>query len=140
MSSTELTKVPSKRLRSLVIDPFEDQWGFHGYIADAGDETIVVYSSGNLIISEVYIFSATELFLILYRLRRILGLRKWWKLRMLHRPEIPRMEFIDLAVSRTNSSILYMTGHNTHDLFSINLDRIRMNEMLWTLPFRVRAK
>jgi len=37
---------------SLVIDPFEDQWGFRGYVADAGDETIIVYSSGNLLTSK----------------------------------------------------------------------------------------
>lgn len=67
------------------------------------------------------------------------GLRKWWKLRMLHGPEIPRVESTDLAVSRRNS-ILYMTGHNTHDLFSINLERIRTNEVLWTVPSRVRVK
>lgn len=47
MSFTELIKVSAKHLMSLVIDPFGDQWGFRGYIADAGDETIVVYSSGN---------------------------------------------------------------------------------------------
>lgn len=70
---------------------------------------------------------------------RILGLCKWWKLRMLHGPEIPRVESVDLAVSRRNS-VLYMTGNNMHDLFSINLERIKTNEMLRTLPFRVRAK
>ncbi|KYN36578.1 hypothetical protein ALC56_09065 [Trachymyrmex septentrionalis] len=48
VSSTELTKVSVKHLKSLVVDPFEDQWGFRGYIADAGDETIIIYSSGNL--------------------------------------------------------------------------------------------
>ncbi|KYN07650.1 hypothetical protein ALC62_01365 [Cyphomyrmex costatus] len=48
VSFTELTKVSSKYLKSLVIGPFEDQWGFRGYIADAGDETIIVYSLGNL--------------------------------------------------------------------------------------------
>ncbi|KAL0104723.1 hypothetical protein PUN28_016391 [Cardiocondyla obscurior] len=105
VSSTELTKVSSKKLRSLVIDPFEDQWGFRGYVGDAGDETIVVYSS---------------------------GLRKWWKLRMLHGPEIPRVESTDLAVSRRNS-ILYMTGHSTHDLFSVNLEIIRTEETLSTI-------
>ncbi|XP_071635042.1 uncharacterized protein [Temnothorax longispinosus] len=108
VSSTELTEVSSKRLRSLVIDPLEDQWGFCGYIADAGDETIVVYSS---------------------------GLRKWWKLRMLHGPEIPRVESIDLAVSR-RSSTLYMTGHDTHDLFSIDLERIRTDGVLQITPSR----
>ncbi|XP_012063539.1 PREDICTED: uncharacterized protein LOC105626858 [Atta cephalotes] len=102
VSSTELTKVSVKHLKSLVIDPFEDQWGFRGYIADAGDETIIIYSS---------------------------GLCKWWKLRMLHGPEIPRVQFSDLAVSRMNS-ILYMTGHNSHDLFSINLERISTDKLL----------
>ncbi|XP_018402693.1 PREDICTED: uncharacterized protein LOC108779724 [Cyphomyrmex costatus] len=107
VSFTELTKVSSKYLKSLVIGPFEDQWGFRGYIADAGDETIIVYSLGNS------------------------GLRKWWKLRMSHGPEIPRVQSTDLAVSRMNS-ILYMTGHNSHDLFSINLDRIRTDKLLRT--------
>ncbi|XP_011639934.1 uncharacterized protein LOC105428997 isoform X1 [Pogonomyrmex barbatus] len=103
VSFTELTEIPSKRLKSLVVDSFEYQWGFRGYIADAGDETIVVYSS---------------------------GLRKWWKLRMLHGPEIPYVESTDLAFSRRNS-ILYMTGHDTHDLFSINLKKTRTDEV-WT--------
>lgn len=138
MSSTELTKVSSKRLRSLVIDPFEEQWGFYGYIADAGDETIVVYSSGNLLISEVY-RALQNYSHFMSDAIRIPGLRKWWKLRMLHGPEIPRVESVDLAVSRRNS-ILYMTGHNTHDLFSINLERIRTDEVLRRLPSRVRAK
>lgn len=70
---------------------------------------------------------------------RIPELRKWWKLRMLHGPGIPRVESIDLAVSRRNS-ILYMTGHNTHDLFSINLERIRTDEVLRTAALHVRAK
>ncbi|XP_011164431.2 uncharacterized protein LOC105199162 [Solenopsis invicta] len=108
VSSTELTKVYSKRLRSLVIDPFEDQWGFRGYIADAGDETIIVYCS---------------------------ELRKWWKLKMLHGPEIPRVESTDLAVSRRNS-ILYMTGQNTHNLFGINLKKISTDKLLQTVPSR----
>lgn len=62
---------------------------------------------------------------------RISGLRKWWKLRMLHGPELPRVQFTDLAVSRVNS-ILYMTGHNSHDLFSINLERISTDKLLRT--------
>lgn len=55
---------------------------------------------------------------------QIPGRGKWWKLRMLHGPEIPRVHSTDLAVSRW-SSTLYMTGQNTHDLFSINLDKVR---------------
>ncbi|XP_036141744.1 uncharacterized protein LOC105829551 isoform X2 [Monomorium pharaonis] len=105
VSSTSLTKVSSKRLRSLVIDPFEDQWGFRGYIADAGDETIIVYHS---------------------------ELRKWWKLRMLHGSGIPRVESTDLAISRRNS-ILYMTGQHTHNLFGINLARISTDVLLRTV-------
>ncbi|XP_011881010.1 PREDICTED: uncharacterized protein LOC105569275 isoform X2 [Vollenhovia emeryi] len=96
VSSAELAKVTWKQLSSLVIDPLEDQWGFRGYIADAGDETIVVYSC---------------------------GLRKWWKLKMLHGPKVPRVQSVDLAVSRRNS-ILYVTGRDTHDLFSIDLDQV----------------
>lgn len=133
-----MTKVSSKQLRSLVIDLFEDQWGFRGYIADAGDETIIVYSSGKLLTSEESIYDTTALSSFYVDCDTNPGLRKWWKLRMLHGPEIPRVESTDLAVSRRNS-ILYMTGHNTHDLFSINLETIR-TEVLWTLPSRVRAK
>ncbi|XP_067211879.1 uncharacterized protein [Linepithema humile] len=103
VSSTELINVSAKRLKSLVIDPFEDQWGFRAYIADAGDETIIIYS---------------------------LGQDKWWKLRMLHGPEIPRVQATDLAISRKNS-ILYMTGQNTHNLFSINLEKVRTDEIPW---------
>jgi len=54
--------VSVKHLKSLVIDPFEDQWGFRGYIADAGDETIIIYSSGNLHTFEENLYGATKLF------------------------------------------------------------------------------
>ncbi|EZA54556.1 hypothetical protein X777_05536 [Ooceraea biroi] len=47
ISATELFDVSPKYLRALVIDPVGDQWGSRGYIADAGDETIIVYSLGN---------------------------------------------------------------------------------------------
>ena len=57
---------------------------------------------------------------------------------MLHEPEIPRAQFIDLAVSRINS-ILYMTGHNSHDLFSINLERISTDKLL-RISSHVRIK
>jgi len=61
---------------------------------------------------------------------KIPGQGKWRKLRMLHGPEIPCVHSTDLAISRRNS-ILYMTGHNTHDLFSINLEKVREDETLW---------
>ncbi|KYM75784.1 hypothetical protein ALC53_13848 [Atta colombica] len=130
VSSTELTKVSVKHLKSLVIDPFEDQWGFRGYIADAGDETIIIYSSGNLHTFEENLYMALQNYSLFMSIAiRISGLCKWWKLRMLHGPEIPRVQFSDLAVSRMNS-ILYMTGHNSHDLFSINLERISTDKLL----------
>ncbi|RLU27454.1 hypothetical protein DMN91_001258, partial [Ooceraea biroi] len=110
ISATELFDVSPKYLRALVIDPVGDQWGSRGYIADAGDETIIVYS---------------------------LGQAKWWKLRMLHEPEIPRVHSTDLAISRRNS-ILYMTGHNTHDLFSINLNKVREDEVFRTASHGVQ--
>jgi len=131
--------VSSKRLMSLVIDPFEDQWGFRGYVADAGDETIVVYSSGNLLTSENLYETLQNYFLFMLIAIQISGLRKWWKLRMLHGPEIPRVHSTDLAISRRNS-ILYMTGHNTHDLFSINLERLSTDKLLRIRSLRVRAK
>jgi len=58
---------------------------------------------------------------------------------MLHGPGIPRVQSTDLAISRRNS-ILYMTGHNTHDLFSINLERLSTDKLLRTRSSRVRAK
>jgi len=131
--------VSSKRLMSLVIDPFEDQWSFRGYVADAGDETIIVYSSGNLLTFENLYGTPQNYSLFMSIAIRIPGLRKWWKLRMLHGPEIPRVQSTDLAISRKNS-ILYMTGHNTHDLFSINLERISIDKLLRTRSSRVRAK
>lgn len=51
VSSTQLSDVSSKYLRALVIDPIADQWGSRGYIADAGDGAIIVYSSGNARVS-----------------------------------------------------------------------------------------
>jgi len=69
---------------------------------------------------------------------QIPGQGKWWKLRMLHGPEIPRVHSTDLAISRRNS-ILYMTGHNTHDLFSINLEEVREDETLGAAS-HVRSK
>lgn len=58
---------------------------------------------------------------------------------MAHGPEVPRVYSSDLAISRKNS-ILYMTGHNTHDLFSINLEIIRTGRAFQTVPSRVRLK
>lgn len=45
----ELINVSAKCLKSFVIDPFKDQCGFRAYIADASDETIIIYSLGNRI-------------------------------------------------------------------------------------------
>ncbi|XP_011144827.1 uncharacterized protein LOC105186380 [Harpegnathos saltator] len=102
VSSTTLINVSPKHLKTLITDPFESQWGSCGYVADAGDEMIVVYC---------------------------LGEGKWWKLRMTHGPEVPRVYSTNLAISRKHS-ILYMTGYHTHDLFSINLENIRTSQAL----------
>lgn len=50
---------------------------------------------------------------------------RWWRIKMIHGPEVPRVFSTDLAISRKNS-VLYMTGSDSLDLFSINLQE------LWT--------
>ncbi|XP_033340399.2 uncharacterized protein LOC117228649 [Megalopta genalis] len=75
-----------------------DLSGSTAYIGDAGEESIIAFmpEKGN-----------------------------WWTLKMIHGPEVPRVFSTDLAISR-DSSVLYVTGSASLDLFSINL------EGLWT--------
>lgn len=136
VSFTELTGVSSNYLRALVIDPAGDQWGSRGYIADAGDETIIVYSLGNSTYIRKKRLCETQQYTVPFTFThmdylQIPGQGKWWRLKMLHGPEMPRVHTNDLAISRRNS-VLYMTGHNTHDLFSINLDEVKAREVFWT--------
>ncbi|XP_076244694.1 uncharacterized protein LOC143185509 [Calliopsis andreniformis] len=70
-----------------------DQLGSKAYIGDAGDESIIALMPEK---------------------------GKWWKIKMIHGPEVPRVFSTDLAISKKNS-VLYMTGSDTLDLFSINL-------------------
>ena len=75
-----------------------DQSGSRGYVGDPGDESIIAFMSEK---------------------------ERWWRIKMIHGPEVPRVFSTDLAISRKNS-VLYMTGSDSLDLFSINLQE------LWT--------
>ncbi|XP_017755153.1 PREDICTED: uncharacterized protein LOC108547235 [Eufriesea mexicana] len=71
-----------------------DYSGNKGYIGDPGDESIIAYIPEE---------------------------EKWWRIKMIHGPEVPRVFSTDLAISWKNST-LYLTGSNTLNLFSINLE------------------
>ncbi|CAL7935462.1 unnamed protein product [Xylocopa violacea] len=73
-----------------------DYSGDKAYIGDPGDESIIAFVPGKA---------------------------RWWKIKMIHGPEVPRVFSTDLAISGKNS-MLYMTGSNTLDLFSINLEEV----------------
>ncbi|KOC60603.1 hypothetical protein WH47_07964, partial [Habropoda laboriosa] len=92
VSSTDLTKVPVKNLRSLVVDSS----GYRGYVGDPGDESIIAFVPEK---------------------------ERWWRIRMIRGPEVPRVFSTDLAISKKNS-VLYVTGSETLDLFSVNLEEM----------------
>ncbi|XP_015591154.1 uncharacterized protein LOC107265820 [Cephus cinctus] len=96
----EFTGVSTKYLRSLVVDPVVSTWGSRAYIGDPDDESIIVYS---------------------------LGQRRWWRLRLVRGSNVPKIYSTDLAISR-KSSLLYLTGYPSQDLFSVNLDESREDE------------
>ncbi|XP_078041013.1 uncharacterized protein LOC144472126 [Augochlora pura] len=73
-----------------------DQSGSTAYIGDAGEESIIVFT---------------------------LEKGKWWTIKMIHGPEMPRVFSAELAIS-IKSSVLYLTGPASLDLFSINLEHL----------------
>ncbi|XP_076386300.1 uncharacterized protein LOC105664198 isoform X1 [Megachile rotundata] len=90
--STDLSNVPAKNLRALVIDAS----GSKAYLGDPGDESIIAFLPEK---------------------------ERWWRIMMVHGPEVPRVVSTDIAISR-NNSVLYMSGSDTLHLFSINLDEL----------------
>ncbi|XP_033222690.1 uncharacterized protein LOC117176544 [Belonocnema kinseyi] len=94
LTRIELTDVPKKNLRALVVNAGSSD--HRAYVGDPGDESIIVYS---------------------------LGHQRWWKLKLQHGPDIPIVYTSDLTISRKNS-ILYLTGYPSHDLFSVSLDEL----------------
>ncbi|XP_076649428.1 uncharacterized protein LOC143357092 isoform X2 [Halictus rubicundus] len=77
-----------------------DESGSRAYIGDAGEESIVVFMPEK---------------------------EKWWTIKMIHVPEVPRVSSTDLAISRKNS-VLYLTGSSSLNLFSINLEELWSEE------------
>ena len=53
--------------------------------------------------------------------------QRWWKLKLHHDPSIPKVYSSDLAISR-KTSLLYLTGYPSHDLFSIDLEELRSDK------------
>ncbi|XP_012284416.1 uncharacterized protein LOC105701867 [Orussus abietinus] len=97
IGGVDLIGVPSKDMRSLAIDSAIGPWGVRAYAGDPGDETIVTYSPGQ---------------------------RRWWRLKMVHGPNVPRVYSTEIAVSR-KVPILYLTGYQSQDLFGIGLEELR---------------
>ncbi|XP_031828125.2 uncharacterized protein LOC116425066 [Nomia melanderi] len=73
-----------------------DRSGSRGYVGDAGDESIIALMPEK---------------------------ERWWKIKMIREPEMPRIFSTDLAISRKNS-VLYATGSSSLDLFSLNLEEL----------------
>ncbi|XP_015429798.1 PREDICTED: uncharacterized protein LOC107186450 [Dufourea novaeangliae] len=73
-----------------------DQSGSRAYIGDSGDQSIIAFMPEK---------------------------EKWWTIKMVHGPEVPRVFSTDLAISKKNS-MLYVTGSATLDLFSVNLEEL----------------
>ncbi|XP_076287432.1 uncharacterized protein LOC143212463 [Lasioglossum baleicum] len=73
-----------------------DESGTRVYIGDAGEGSIIVFLPEK---------------------------EKWWTIKMIHAPQVPRVFSTDLAISRKNS-VLYLTGSSSLDLFSINLKEL----------------
>ncbi|KAH0560533.1 major royal jelly protein 1-like [Cotesia glomerata] len=105
ISRENLLGVPRKNLKCLTVDPVIGLWGHRGYIGDPGDESIIIFDTG------------------------LTGQRKWWKLHLKHGPTVPRVYTNDLTISRKNKR-LYITGTNSLDLFSIDLDKLRHRDRL----------
>ncbi|XP_046736874.1 major royal jelly protein 1-like [Diprion similis] len=97
VAETELQNISPRDLKCLVVDPIIGQRGFQAYVSDPGGQSIIVYS---------------------------LTQRTWWKLKLSSEPHIPKIFITDLAISR-KSPIMYLTGYQSDDLFSIDLDSIR---------------
>ncbi|XP_066592041.1 uncharacterized protein [Prorops nasuta] len=97
VASNELSGVDKNKLGAIVIDSYIGLWGQRAYIADPGDETIIIYS---------------------------LGQRKWWKVKLQHATNVQYLRITDFAISRKNS-VLYLTASSSLDLFSVNLQQLR---------------
>ncbi|XP_057331862.1 uncharacterized protein LOC130671801 [Microplitis mediator] len=115
ISRENLTGIPRKNLKCLVIDPVIGPWGHRGYVGDSGDESIIILNIGHT------------------------GQRKWWKLHLQHGPTVPRVYTNDLAISRKNKR-LYITGTNSLDLFYIDLDNLRNNDRLLLSKHKIVEK
>ncbi|KAJ8959609.1 hypothetical protein NQ318_021795 [Aromia moschata] len=96
--SCTLTDIPRQNLNTLVIDRAYGKFGHRAYIGNAGDDTILIFFLDEL---------------------------KYWKLKLLH------MDYPFISVSADFLSIskidpvLYITGRNSIELFSIDLENIR---------------
>nr|XP_034181021.1 uncharacterized protein LOC117604724 [Osmia lignaria] len=73
-----------------------DSSGSKAYLGDPGDESIIAFIPEE---------------------------ERWWRIMMIHGPEVPRVVSTDIAISRKNSA-LYLSGSNTLHLFSINLEEL----------------
>ncbi|XP_018567486.1 uncharacterized protein LOC108908061 [Anoplophora glabripennis] len=98
---SELQNVPRENLNVITIDPQQSEFGSRIYIGNAGDSTLLVFSSNNL---------------------------KWRKLtlRDMSNPAIS-INADYLAISKTDS-FMYITGRKSLELFSINLHDVRSSE------------
>lgn len=99
--SANLSGIPTEGLTTLVIDVMNAQLGSNAYIGDPGDESIVIFN---------------------------LERAKWWKVKMQHDSRIPTVHSTDIAISQ-RTSVLYITGGHTLNLFAVNLDEIRIREL-----------
>ncbi|KAJ8923459.1 hypothetical protein NQ315_002018 [Exocentrus adspersus] len=107
----ELENIPGRDLNSIVIDPIQGEFGYRMYVGNAGENTLLIFTTKNL---------------------------KWWKV-TLQEPSnsVPFSINADfLTISKTDSA-LYITGKNNLDLFSINLDEIRNFEE--PLPYEAQV-
>ncbi|XP_011310766.1 uncharacterized protein [Fopius arisanus] len=102
ISRDDLPGISQKRLRNLIVDPVVGPRGYRAYLGDAGDDSLLVYTIGHS------------------------GHRTWWKLNLHRPPDVRNIIATDLAICRRNQ--LFMTGGNSLDLFSINLETLRNEE------------
>ncbi|XP_063989994.1 uncharacterized protein LOC135169179 [Diachasmimorpha longicaudata] len=94
-----LLGISKEGLKNLLIDPVVGPRGHRAYIGDPGDNSLLIYNIDHM------------------------GLRTWWKTELQLPRDHPRIISTDLAICRNHR--LFITGANSLDLFSVNLEVLR---------------
>lgn len=98
LKRVELSNVSTANLRAIVT--YSDSEDTRAYIGDPGNESILVYS---------------------------IALNRFWKIKLTHEPDIPKVYSSDLTIC-CRTSLLYFTGYPSRDLFSLDLEELLERE------------